>query len=327
MALLRRRNAEDYCREAQLRSKARDYAGSLAAADRAIAIAPQAAMAYHLRGCALSDLGQHGSALHTFRQAIALDPAMTYVQYRIALELEFLDMHGEALEAVDAAMGMDPDDTAPRILRGAILFDLERYEDALQEFSLVLQREPGFGHMHLNRARVLRRLGRYPEALAGYDHALQLARRLPDVREQIAILHEQKAITLALAGEYDNALTEFGTAAAESPGRPDGTAYVWSAAIAWHHGDPREARRRFGQAAGKPVGMVRCESVNMQAMVSCALGRVDRAADLLGPGYSVDPGVQDVLSALYHLLSEPPMPGIDQLRAVALGPGSAAGEG
>jgi tetratricopeptide (TPR) repeat protein len=80
VALLRRRNAEDYCREALRRSKAKDYAGSLAAADRAIAIAPQTALAYHLRGCALSDLGQHGSALNTFRQAIALDPASPSAQ-------------------------------------------------------------------------------------------------------------------------------------------------------------------------------------------------------------------------------------------------------
>jgi hypothetical protein len=73
--------------------------------------------------------------------------------------------------------------------------------------------------------------------------------------------------------------------------------------------------------------MNRCESVNMQAMVACALGRVDRAADLLGPGYSVDSGVHDVLSRLYNLLREPPMPGIDQLRAVALGSEFAAEEG
>jgi hypothetical protein len=68
------------------------------------------------------------------------------------------------------------------------------------------------------------------------------------------------------------------------------------------------------------MGMNRCASVSMQAVVSCALGHIDSAADLLrGQAYSVDPAVQGVLSRLYDLLGDPPMPGIDRLRAIALG--------
>jgi tetratricopeptide (TPR) repeat protein len=216
---------------------------------------------------------------------------------------------------VDTAAREIPDDTAPLILRGAILFDLERYEDALDAFTSVLQREPDIGRVHFNRARVLRRLGRYPEALADYEQAFQL---VPELERQGA--RELTAITLAMAGRYDDALTEFGTAAAAAAVPLNGTADVWSAAIAWHRQDPLEAHRLFEQAAGKRVGTNPCESVNMQAVVACALGRVSSAADLLGQGYAVDPGVQDVLSRLYDLLSDPPMPGIEQLRAIALGP-------
>lgn len=56
----------------------------------------------------------------------------------------------------------------------------------------------------------------------------------------------------AMAGEYDCALTEFAQAPATVAGRPSGTAYVWSAAIAWHRGNPREAHRLFAQAADQP---------------------------------------------------------------------------
>lgn len=313
VALLHRRNAEDYCQEALGRLRARDYAGALAAADRAIGITPEHPMAHHLRGAALSDLGRHEAALDSFRQVIAVDPTMTYVQYRIALELNFLRLNAEALEATDAAIGLNPDDSAPLILRGAILFDLERYEQALDAFTSALQREPGIGQVRFDRAQVLRKLGRYPEALADYDQALRLVPGLTSAREQ-------KGITLAMAGQYDDALTEFGMATAAATGRSTQTADVWSAAIAWHRDDPREAHRLFEQAAGKPMGMNRCESVNMQAVVSCALGNVNSAADLLrGQADTANPAIREVLSRLYDLLGDPPMPGIDRLRAIALG--------
>ena len=36
-------------------------------------------------------------------------------------------------------------------------------------------------------------------------------------------------------------------------------------------------------------------------------------------GNAEDPATREVLSRLYDLLSDPPVPGIDQLRALALG--------
>jgi hypothetical protein len=123
-----------------------------------------------------------------------------------------------------------------------------------------------------------------------------------------------------MAGQYVDALTEFGMATATGTGRSTETADVWSAAIAWHREDPQEAHRLFEQAAGKWMAMNRCESVNMQAVASCALGNVNSAADLLrGQADSADPATRDVLSRLYDLLGDPPMPGIDRLRAIALG--------
>jgi tetratricopeptide (TPR) repeat protein len=270
-------------------------------------------MARHLRGWALADLGRHAQALEAFRQAIALDPAMTYVQYKIALELSLLGQDAEALEAADAAIAVEPDDTAPLILRGAILFGLERYEEALDAFTSVLQREPGSWQVRLNRAQTRRRLGRYAEALADYDQTLRLKPGLTRARDQ-------KGITLAMAGRYSDALVEFASAAAAAGGGSTGTADVWSAAIAWHRGDPAEARRHFEQAAGKPMGMNHSEAVIMQAVVSCALGHSNPAADLLGGQTgSADPASRDILTRLFVLLGDPPVPGIDQLRAIALG--------
>jgi hypothetical protein len=65
----------------------------------------------------------------------------------------------------------------------------------------------------------------------------------------------------------------------------------------------------------------RFEAVNLRAVVSCALGHQDAAEDLLREqAHPVDPGATDVLSRLYDLLSDPPMPGIGQLRVIAFPP-------
>jgi len=375
VALMRRRNAEDYCEEAMWlwerrtrfvpadaarlgRARRKDqalrakyYPAALAAADKAIGIAPEHAKAHQLRGRALSELGRHEEALDASRQAVKLDPAMACVHYQVAVELHHLDQHAGALEATDTAIGLDPGDTAPFILRGMILFDQGRYTDALDAFTSVLQRRPDLGQVRFNRAQVLRALGRYLEALADYNQALRLVPR------SLTAL-EQKAITLAMMGQYDDAAAEFGAAAAAAGGRSTARSNVWEAAITWHGGDPLEARHLWKLASGKPVaanrwesvnvravmllpdekagtrrlfwelsgekpmGANRWESVNTQAVVSCALGDTESAAGLLrlhSNSNTEDPATREVLSRLYDLLSDPPMPGIDQLRALALG--------
>jgi Flp pilus assembly protein TadD len=298
-----------------------------------------------------AELDRHEEALDAYRQAIKLDPATAYVHHQIAVELHHLDQHAEALEAADTAIGFNPDDTAPFILRGTILFDQGRYTEALDAFTSVLQGRPDLGQVRFNRAQVLRALGRYLEALADYNQALRLVPR------SLTAL-EQKAITLAMMGQYDDAVAEFGAASAAAGGRSTARSDVWEAAIAWHRGDPLEARhvweladekpvvanrwesvhvrtvmllpdeqartrRLFWELSGvKPMGANRGESVNIRAVVSCALGDTESAAGLLRlSSYSnvVDPATKEVLSHLYDLLSDPPLPGIDQLRALALG--------
>jgi Flp pilus assembly protein TadD len=307
VAWRRRGTAEDYSDQAQRLFRERDYPGSLAAADQALGLDPEHAMACHHRGWALSELGRHAEALAAFRRALALDASMTYVQYKIALELSFLRRNAEALRAAEEAIRLMPGDSAPEILRGAALFDLARYPEALHAFSAVLDREPDSAQLWFNRAQVLRRLGRPAAAVADYDQAL---RRAPD----LAVAREQLAVTLVLTGRFDEALAQF------AAGPPTATADVWAAAIAWHRGDPLLAHQWFQRAAGRPAGRSRWESVNLQAVTACALGEPDAAAALLRDAADEANGsVQDILCGLYRLLSEPPLPGIARLRAIALG--------
>lgn len=114
---MRRRNAEDCCEDAMRLLQAKYYPAALAAADKAIAIAPEHAKARQLRGRALSELGRHEEALDACRQAVKLDPAMACAHYQAAVELHHLDRYAGALEAADTAIALDPDDTATFIVR------------------------------------------------------------------------------------------------------------------------------------------------------------------------------------------------------------------
>jgi hypothetical protein len=85
-------------------------------------------------------------------------------------------------------------------------------------------------------------------------------------------------------GRYDDATAEFEEAAAVAGGRSSVRADVWDAAVAWHRGDPPQALHLCGLASGKTMEANSWESVNVRAVVSCALGDTESAADLLRPG-------------------------------------------
>lgn len=334
MALLRRRKAEDYYEEAMRLLRAQYYAAALEATDKAIGIEPGHARAHQLRGEALSGLNRHDEALDAYRQASKLDPAIAAVQYHIARELNQLGNHAEALEAADTAIGLNPDDLGPFILRGAILFDAGRYPEALDAFTAVLERRPDIGQLHVDRAQVLRALGRYVEALTEYNAALRLVPGAVTRAEHRAIYRaglrlmpgaatttEDKAITLAIMGQYDDATLEFEAAAALAGGNSSARADIWEAAVAWHCGDPLAARHLCELASAKPMSVNPWESANLRAVISCAFGDTAAAADLLRlDSNKADPAVRELVSHLYDLLSDPPMPGVGQLRAIALRP-------
>jgi tetratricopeptide (TPR) repeat protein len=333
VALLRRRNAGDYCEQALRLLAAEYYPAALEATDKAIKLEPGHAQAHRLRGWALSEIDRHDEALDAYRQAVRLDPAMTDVHYQIARELHRLGRHAVALEAAETAIGLNPDDIAPFILRGAVLFDSGRWPEALESFTSVLERRPDLAQVRFDRAQVLRALGRYLEALADYNEALRLVPRFT-ARARIehraiyrdgarlvpasVTMIEQKAVTLAIMGQYDDATAEFEAAAALAGGHSSARADVWEAAVAWHCGDPLEARHRCELAAEKPMGAPSWESANLRAVISCALGDPGAAANLLRRcGNRADPATRELAGHLYDLLSDPPMPGIDQLRAIA----------
>jgi tetratricopeptide (TPR) repeat protein len=282
---------------------------ALAAHDQAITLDPRNAIAHSNRGIVLRALGRHQDALAAYDQAITLDPRNVGAHIGREISLLALGRHQDALAAYDQAITLDPRNAGAHNSRGIVLRALGRYQDALAAYDQAITLDPRNAIAHSNRGIVLRALGRHQDALAAYDQAITL-----DPRDGSA--HENKGITLAAAGDFGAALAELDTADRLDPeGAGEGRA--WAAAILWHQREPAGARELFELVEGRVTGCTPFHTAEMEAIALCGLGQPGAAERrLLGAVHSWVPGDRDEPRAIYDLLCDPPLPGLERLRAI-----------
>lgn len=255
---------------------------------------------------ALSELED---ALADCDQAIAVDPGNAKAHSNRGKALTALGRNEEALTAHDRAIVLNPGDPVAHNRRGITLADLGRHEDALAAYDQSIALDPGDAVPHSNRGLALVALGRNEEALAAYDDAIAL------VPGEFGP-HHNRGILLAEMGQLDDALTELDHAEALDPDWA-GESSAWAGAILWHQRDSAGARDRFARGQGRVGGCTPFRTAEMEAVALCGLGRPDEAERRLldalprrAPGDLTEP------RGLYDLLSDPPLPGIDRLRAI-----------
>lgn len=302
---MRERRGASYYQEAVRLARLGRPDKALAALNRVIELAPGHAEAYYLRGLQLSRLGHPAEALADFGQVCALMPGQTDADYQRGIQLSRLSRHDEALAAVDEFLRRVPGNTDALLLRGSELSELGRHEDALEAFDEVLSGDSGHAVAHHNRAAILTKLGRRDEALAAHERAVAAA------PEEI-YFRIQKGKALVAAGELDSARDEFDTVSRLRP-QDAGEAEAWAAAIVWHQGDAQAARERFTKVKGHLTGGS-AKSAMLEAIALCALGDPGAAEQALRHG-RIGTTAHEDFDRLCELLSDPPMPGIDRLRA------------
>ncbi len=317
---------------------------ALAAYDQAITLNPADADAYNNRGNTLRELGRHEDALAVHDQAITLDPANAYAHNSRAITLRELGRHEDALAAHDQAITLGPADAIPHNSRGITLRALGRYEDGLAAHDQAITLDPAAAIPHNNRAIILRELGRYEDALAAHDQAIafdpaaadahnsrgntlrQLGRRedaLAAYGQAITLgsvsARENKGILLAGLGELNDALSELDSAGRLAP-RGAGEGMTWAGAVLWHQRDSVGARERFVQVKDRVIGCTPFRRAEMEAIALCGLGEPDVAEQhLMNALPRRTRGDLAEPRELYDLLSDPPLHGIDRLRAIVYG--------
>jgi tetratricopeptide (TPR) repeat protein len=277
---------------------------SQAIGSRALAIAARLIFAGPKRTTVRTDTG-----LAAAKIATEMLPASAAAWRYYGAALDDAGRLEEALDACDQALALDPDNGWTHNNRGVTLWHLGRLEDALVTYDKAVALDPDNDASHSNRAIALLALGRVEEALAACDRALALD---PDN----AASHEGKGIFLAVTGNLDAALVEFDTADRLNLART-GEGRTWAGAILWHRRDPAAARDRFAQVGGRVVACTPFHTAEMEAIALCGLGQHDKAEQrLLSVASHRAAGDRAQPQAIYDLLADPPMPGIDRLRAI-----------
>jgi tetratricopeptide (TPR) repeat protein len=285
------------------------HGDALAAFDKAITLDRGSAVFYNSRGNALQDLGRSEDALADHDHAITLDPGYANAHNGRGTALQALARFEDALAAYDHAITLDPGNPTAHNNRGTALRDLGRFKNALAAFDHSITLDPGFAAAHNNRGTALQALARFEDALAAYDHAITL-----DPGDAMA--HENKGVALAMMGSLNEALAELDTASHLAPnGAGEGTA--WAGAILWRQRDAAGAHDRFASVAGRVTGCTPFRTAEMEAVAFCGLGHAESAEQhLLAALPSWTTGDRADPRTIYDLLSDPPLPGIQRLRAI-----------
>ncbi len=246
-------------------------------------------------------------ALADCDRAIALDPGNAKAHSDRGKALTAMGRSEEALDAFDLAIALNPGDPVAHNRRGIALADLGRPEEAINAYDASIALDPRDAVPRSNRGLALTALGRRADALAAYDAAIALVPREFGP-------HLNRGILLAEMGELDAALTELDHAEGLDPDWA-GEGSAWAGAIRWHRRDSVGARDRFARVQGRVGGCTVFRTAEMEALALCGLGQPEAAEKhLLRCLARRTPGDLTEPRGLYELLSEPRLPGIDQLR-------------
>jgi len=162
--------------ERDMRSK--DYQGSLAEYDRAIATAregvPGAEIPWYGKGATLILLGRYDEALRAIDKALDINPRNEVAWVNKGNALTKMGRLVDALRCFNAAIKVSPDYEVAWNNKGNALARLGKFEEAVRCYERALQIDARYRGAWVNKGFVLTKLGRFDEAASCADRALVL---------------------------------------------------------------------------------------------------------------------------------------------------------
>ncbi len=150
------------------------YEEALSAHDRALALDANYAAAWANKGTALINLHRYEEALSAYDRALALDANNAFAWKNKGIALQILKRYEEALSAFDRALALDANNAAAWIIKGSALNSLHRYEEALSACDQGLALDANDANAWLMKGNALQGLKRNDEVLSAYDRAIAL---------------------------------------------------------------------------------------------------------------------------------------------------------
>ena len=156
-----------------------------AAADwaKASALNPEDPEPYFNRGTHLLDRGANTEAIASLEAALERAPASGKIQRALGMAFEQQDNLDRAIEHYDRAIGLDADDARAYVSRGGVFSRKGDLPQALRDCERAVALAPDLALAHASRGDVLAAMGQADAAAEAYRDALDLEPE-PSVREQ-----------------------------------------------------------------------------------------------------------------------------------------------
>ena len=193
----------------------RDYSKAIDAYSTSIELAPDAGLAYLLRGSARAASGNYERALEDYDRAIdrkgSIPNSTLYIVYYNRANTH-VNLNGfeEAIADYDEAISLKPDYAGAFNNRGNSKDALGQHDQAIADYDEAIRLNPDYAEAYLNRGLAKAELQRYDEALADLDRAIHLK---PDWAEA----YGNRGIAKGALERYEDAISDLDQAICLSP--------------------------------------------------------------------------------------------------------------
>jgi eukaryotic-like serine/threonine-protein kinase len=146
---------------------------AMAAADRAIGLAPRHADALTVRALIRLDLdGNRAGAEQDVRDGLAINPSLARGHLYYSSILAATGRFDEAVREAEAAHALDPLNPGSGTTLGIRLYYAGRYQDALAAMDRVLDTDGNFAPAQVGRGQALRELGQLAASIDAFERAV-----------------------------------------------------------------------------------------------------------------------------------------------------------
>ena len=136
--------ARAYVIEAHQRNEAGDPDGAIAAAEKAIALNPESAIAFNNWGFALKKKGDYDAAIEKYKKAIALDPESAIAFNNWGSALNKKGDYDAAIDKLNKATQLDAGFANPYSHRGDALRGKGELDSAIAQYEKAIELDPAY---------------------------------------------------------------------------------------------------------------------------------------------------------------------------------------
>ncbi len=185
----------------------------IAAASKALLLAPQDTNAYVRRGIAYRDQGDRERAIAEFSQAIFLDPKNADAYYNRGRDLKALGRKrwAEAKSDLAMAISLDPKNAKVHYVLGDIMIGENDIQGALAEYTQAIEIDPNYEDAYYSRGTL------YGILLNRYEEGERDLKKAISLNETDACAQNNLGDNYLRRGMYDKAMSQFNKAIAIDP--------------------------------------------------------------------------------------------------------------